>query len=130
MAVPEDRRYSPDHHWVQAESADHSLFRVGLTDFAQEALGEVTLVQLNDVGASVDAGAEMGEVEAFKAMSDLYMPVAGTVVEQNPALGTTPAAVNSDPYGSGWLCRIRPERVGDVDGLLDATAYNELIGVG
>lgn len=129
MAVPEDRRYSLDHHWVQADASDGTLLVVGLTDFAQEALGEVTLIQLADIGAVIDAGAEMGEVEAFKAMTDIYMPVAATVVELNPVLVEAPTTLNNDPYGAGWLCRIRPARTDAVDTLLTANSYNELIGV-
>lgn len=127
MTVPEDRRYSPDHHWVQI---DGDLLRVGLTDFAQDALGEVTLVQFAPTGVRLEAGAEMGEVEAFKAMTDLYIPIEATVIEVNDLVRTTPRVVNDDPYGDGWLCRIRAERDSDVESLLDARAYGDLIGVG
>lgn len=125
MAVPQDRRYSVDHQWIMA---DGNAYRVGLTDFAQEALGEVTLVRFADAGATVTAGAEMGEVEAFKAMTDLYMPVEATILAANPRLGTEPTIVNTDPYGEGWLCRVQVERPNDLESLLDAGAYSELIG--
>lgn len=125
MPVPDDRWYSEDHQWLQA---DGDLYRVGLTDYAQDALGEVTLVQLVDTGVRVNAGAELGEVEAFKAMTDLYMPVAGTVVELNSALAENPTIVNEDPYGLGWLCRVEVERFADVDALLDGASYRALIG--
>ena len=114
---------------MQADHDDASVFVVGLTDFAQEALGEVTLVQVRDIGTNVGAGDELGEVEAFKAMTDLYMPVTATVIGVNPALADEPTTLNSDPYGSGWLCRIRPERLDDIEALLDAASYNALIGV-
>lgn len=125
MLVPEDLRYSVDHQWVRVEG---DLLRVGITEFAQEALGEVTMVQVADLQTTVGAGDEMGEIEAFKAMTDLYMPVDATVVESNAALNATPTAVNSDPYGQGWLCLVRPASATDLDSLLDAQAYRELIG--
>jgi glycine cleavage system H protein len=125
MPVPDDRWYSEDHQWLQA---DGDLYRVGLTDYAQDALGEVTLVQLVDTGVRVSAGAELGEVEAFKAMTDLYMPVNATVVELNAALAENPTIVNEDPYGLGWLCRVEVERADDVDALLDGASYRALIG--
>ena len=125
MLVPEDLRYSQDHQWIRAEG---DLWRVGITDFAQEALGEVTMVQVAEPDAAVGAGDEMGEIEAFKAMTDLYMPVDAVVVAHNPALAATPTAVNTDPYGDGWLCTVRPKSPDDLDNLLDATSYRELIG--
>ena len=125
MLVPNDLRYSRDHQWVRVEG---DLLRVGITEFSQEALGEVTMVQLADVQTTVAAGDEMGEIEAFKAMTDLYMPVDAVVVEPNAALAVTPTAVNSDPYGQGWLCTVRPSSAADVNSLLDAQAYLELIG--
>lgn len=126
MPVPDDRWYSEDHQWLQV---DGDLYRVGLTDYAQDALGEVTMVQLAESGVRVAAGAELGEVEAFKAMTDLYMPVTATVVELNTALAAEPTILNTDPYGQGWLCRVKVEQRGDVDGLLDGAAYRALIGV-
>lgn len=125
MLVPDDLRYSEDHQWVRVEG---DLLRVGITEFAQEALGEVTMVKVANVQTSVGAGAEMGEIEAFKAMTDLYMPIDAVVVESNAALTVTPTAVNTDPYGQGWLCTVRPTSAVDVDTLLDAQAYRELIG--
>jgi len=124
MLVPDDLRYSQDHQWVRVEG---DVWRVGITEFAQEALGEVTMVRINS-SAAADAGAEMGEIEAFKAMTDLYMPVAAQVVETNDALRQAPTAVNTDPYGDGWLCTVRPRAVADLQNLLDATGYRELIG--
>lgn len=125
MMVPEDLRYSEDHHWLRVE---HDICRIGITEFAQEALGEVTMVRLSDHATTIGAGQELGEIEAFKAMTDLYMPLEATVVETNPSLATTPTVVNTDPYGAGWLCTVRPSRPDDVATLLDAQAYRELIG--
>lgn len=125
MLVPDDLRYSEDHQWVRAEG---DLWRVGITEFAQEALGEVTMVKLTPGQDSIDAGQEMGEIEAFKAMTDLYMPVRAVVVENNPALADRPTAVNTDPYGDGWLALIRPSSATDLESLLDPQGYRELIG--
>ena len=125
MLVPDDLRYSEDHQWVRNEG---DLWRVGITEFAQDALGEVTMVQVADASTSVAAGDEMGEIEAFKAMTDLYMPVDATVVEHNGTLATAPTVVNADPYGEGWLCTVRPAAAADFENLLDAAAYRELIG--
>jgi len=126
MQVPDDLRYSPDHQWVRPEG---EVWRVGITAFAQDALGEVTMVKVAELQASIGAGEEMGEIEAFKAMTDLYMPVAGVVVEHNDALGDQPTVINSDPYGDGWLCLMRPSTPSDLDELLDAERYRDLIGL-
>lgn len=135
MLVPDDLRYSQDHQWVRVEG---DVLRVGITEFAQEALGEVAMVRIQNVSGrespqgntspTISAGDEMGEIEAFKAMTDLYMPVDAVVVEANAALQDSPTAVNSDPYGDGWLCTVRPSDATDVDTLLNAQAYRELIG--
>lgn len=126
MHVPEDFRYSEDHQWIRPEG---DVWRVGITAFAQDALGEVTMVALADPQASIEAGDEMGEIEAFKAMTDLYMPVDAVVLEHNQALLDAPTAINEDPYGAGWLCTVRPTSVADIAKLLDADAYRELIGL-
>ena len=126
MLVPEDLRYSEDHQWVRPEG---QLWRVGITAFAQDALGEVTMVQMSAPDAPVNAGDEMGEIEAFKAMTDLYMPVNAVMVAHNPALADSPTAINEDPYGDGWLCTVRPQSPVDLEKLLDAAAYRELIGL-
>ena len=135
MLVPGDLRYSQDHQWIRVEG---DVWRVGITEFAQEALGEVTMVRIYGADGGVieqrctpspiSAGDEMGEIEAFKAMTDLYMPVDAVVVEANAALDDSPTAVNNDPYGDGWLCTVRPNAASDVGNLLDAQAYRELIG--
>jgi glycine cleavage system H protein len=135
MLVPDDLRYSQDHQWVRVEG---DVLRVGITEFAQEALGEVTMVRIQGAcdsdsprgiaPSTISAGTEMGEIEAFKAMTDLYMPVDAVVIEANPGLTDSPTVVNSDPYGDGWLCTVRPRDASDVDNLLNAEAYRELIG--
>lgn len=120
--IPEDLQYTKDHEWVRSESdSDGEIVRVGVTDFAQEALGDIVFVTLPEVGAEVRAGDACGEIESTKSVSDVYAPVSGTVVERNEALDSSPELVNSDPYGDGWMMSIRPE--GALEGLLDAAAY-------
>lgn len=123
MNVPEDRRYSEDHEWALSEG---ELVRVGITDYAQEALGDVVFVQLPKVGTAVTAGEPLGEVESTKSVSDVYAPVSGTVVEVNLDLNDSPNRLNDDPYGRGWLCVIRPAEAGSAEALLDAAAYSAL----
>jgi len=123
MNVPEQLRYSSDHEWV---SIDGSTVRIGITDYAQDSLGDVVFVQVPDVGAGVTAGASIGEIESTKSVSDIYSPVAGTVTAVNDALAATPELLNQDPYGDGWICEIRVADASEVDGLLDATAYAAL----
>jgi glycine cleavage system H protein len=118
--TPEDLRYTSDHEWVRTEG---DLVRVGVTDYAQEALGDIVFVTLPEVGAQVTAGETCGEVESTKSVSDLFAPVSGTVAERNEALDGAPELVNSDPYGDGWMMTIRPDDAGAVDSLLDATTY-------
>jgi glycine cleavage system H protein len=124
MNVPEQLRYSSDHEWV---SRDGDTVRIGITDYAQDALGDVVFVQVPDVGASVSAGDSFGEVESTKSVSDVYAPVAGTIVAVNEALAEGPQALNEDPYGDGWICTIRMSDPGEFDALLDAAAYGALI---
>jgi glycine cleavage system H protein len=124
MNVPEELRYSRDHEWV---SRDGDVVRVGVTDYAQDALGDVVFVQVPAVGADVKAGDAFGEVESTKSVSDVYAPVSGTVVEVNEALADTPQALNEDPYGEGWICAIRMSDPVQLDDLLDAEAYRKLI---
>ncbi len=123
MNVPEDLRYSSDHEWVKAEG---DLVRIGITDYAQDALGDVVYVQLPEVGATVAAGDAFGEVESTKSVSEIYAPVAGTVVEVNSALDDAPETVNSAPYADGWIAVIQVADAAEVDGLLDAAAYAAL----
>ena len=120
MNVPEELRYSSDHEWLRVEA---ETVRVGITDFAQDNLGDVVFVQVPEVGAHVAAGESFGEIESTKSVSDLYAPVSGTVVEVNTELEATPELVNRDPYGEGWICIVRPDDSGQADSLLDAAAY-------
>jgi glycine cleavage system H protein len=124
MNVPEELRYSSDHEWV---SRDGDVVRVGVTDYAQDALGDVVFVQVPAVGADVKVGNAFGEVESTKSVSDVYAPVSGTVVEVNEALADNPQALNEDPYGEGWICAIRMSDPTQLDDLLDAEAYRKLI---
>lgn len=123
--VPEDLRYTSDHEWVRSE--DGGRLRMGITDFAQDALGDVVFVQLPEPGASVVAGGSFSEVESTKSVSDVYAPVAGTVVEVNAELADAPQRLNDDPYGEGWICVIEPSDPTAFDGLLDAPAYQALL---
>ena len=120
MEFPEDLRYTKEHEWVRLEGT-HA--RVGITDFAQDALGDVVYVDVPEVGASVKAGEPFGEVESTKSVSDVYAPVSGTVVERNDALADAPQLVNDDPFGTGWMIVVQPNDAGELDALLDATAY-------
>ena len=124
MTVPAHLLYSSDHEWV---AVDGTRARIGITDYAQEALGDVVYVQAPVVGTTVAAGDSFSEVESTKSVSDIYAPVAGTIVAVNDALGTGPDALNSDPYGSGWICEIEMSNPADVEGLLDAVGYQALI---
>jgi glycine cleavage system H protein len=124
MKVPEDRRYTKDHEWALL---DGSRVRIGITDYAQDALGDVVFVQLPAVGTVVEAGGACSEVESTKSVSDIYAPVAGTVVEVNAELAEAPQRLNEDPYGGGWICAIEPSTPGALDDLLDASAYSTLI---
>ncbi len=124
MNVPDDLRYSSDHEWVRSEN---DTVRVGITDYAQDNLGDVVFVQPPEVGAHVDAGDSFSEVESTKSVSDIYAPLAGTVVEVNTELEKQPELVNRDPYGEGWICTIRLDDPTQLDGLLDAAGYLALI---
>jgi glycine cleavage system H protein len=123
MNVPDDLRYSVEHEWVRV---DGSHVRVGITDYAQDALGDIVYVELPAVGASVDAGGPLGEVESTKSVSEIYAPVAGTVTAINDALSTTPEQVNQDPYGEGWICELELADASSPDALLDPSGYRDL----
>ena len=125
MNVPDDLRYSTDHEWIRNEDG---RLRVGITDFAQDNLGDVVFVQVPEVGGSIDVGASVSEVESTKSVSDIYAPVSGTVVEVNGELETAPELLNSDPYGSGWIFVIEPSDPAQLDLLLDSAGYLSLIG--
>jgi glycine cleavage system H protein len=124
MTVPAHLLYSTDHEWV---AVDGTRAKVGITDYAQDALGDVVYVQTPTVGATVAAGDSFSEVESTKSVSDIYAPVSGTVVAVNDALGSGPEALNSDPYGAGWICEIEMSNPADVDSLLDAVGYQALL---
>ena len=125
--VPQDLRYTEQHEYMKAAD-EPGVYYVGITDYAQGELGDVVFVELPQAGQSFDAMASFGTIEAVKAVSDLYCPVAGEVVESNGALDDNPAAVNNDPYGEGWMIKLRVDNQADVDALLDAAAYEQLIG--
>jgi len=123
MQTPSELRYSSDHEWAKLEG---DRVRVGITDYAQDALGDVVFVDLPKVGATLSVGGVLGEVESTKSVSEIYAPVAGTVAVVNSALSTSPELVNSDPYGEGWICEITTSSSGDFDAMLDAAAYEAL----
>ena len=124
MNVPDDLRYTADHEWARLEDGK---VRIGITDYAQDALGDVVFVELPAPGTAVDAGGSFSEVESTKSVSDIYAPVAGTVVEVNGDLGDAPQKLNEDPYGEGWICVIEPTDASAYEGLMDAAAYSKLI---
>lgn len=117
---PDDLKYTAEHEWVRAGDG---TVRVGITEFAQDALGDIVYVSLPEVGDTVAAGAAVGELESTKSVSDVYSPISGEIVARNDALEATPELVNSDPYGDGWLFEIAPSDNGQLDGLMDAAAY-------
>ncbi len=123
--VRDELRYTSDHEWARRES--DGRLTIGITDYAQDALGDVVFVQLPDMGSRVQGGSSCAEVESTKSVSDVYAPVTGEVVEINDALGDAPEQVNDDPYGDGWLFVIQPDDAAAFDGLLDAVAYRKLI---
>jgi len=123
MTNPADLKYTAEHEWLRQPGEAAGSVRVGITDFAQDALGDIVYVSLPEVGAAVTAGSSCGELESTKSVSDVYAPVSGEVVAVNEALDATPELVNSDPYGAGWLFEIVPADAGELDGLLDAAGY-------
>ncbi len=124
MNIPDDLRYSREHEWVLLNG---SVARVGITDFAQDSLGDVVFVQLPDVGLDVIAGASVSEIESTKSVSDVYVPVTGVISAVNEALNDQPELVNQDPYGAGWMLEIQVADASALAGLLDAAAYRELV---
>jgi glycine cleavage system H protein len=122
--IPDDLRYTAEHEWVATTAG--GPVRVGITHFAQDALGDIVYVQLPDPGTAVTAGEPIGEVESTKSVSEIYGPVTGTVVARNDKLADAPEVINTDPYGEGWLVEIEPSDPAALDGLLDAAAYREL----
>jgi glycine cleavage system H protein len=124
MLLPEDLRYSTGHEWVRLEDG---RFRLGITDYAQDALGDVVFVEIPELGSEVAASAKLSEVESTKSVSDIYAPVAGRVVEVNSELTDAPERLNDDPYGNGWICIIEPTDPSDLESLLDVDSYRRLI---
>jgi glycine cleavage system H protein len=124
--VPGDLRYAKSHEWLKLESDGTAT--VGITDYAQNSLGDITYVQLPKAGAALKAGETFGVVESVKAASDLYAPVAGTVTATNPALETAPETLNTDPYGQGWMLKLKLANPADVASLLDAAGYQKVLG--
>jgi glycine cleavage system H protein len=125
MNFPANLRYTKDHEWI---SLDGDVATIGITDFAQKELGDIVYVEIETVGKTLDAEAVFGSVEAVKTVSDLFLPVAGTITELNSDLAATPELVNTDPYGKGWMIKMKVNDPADINKLMDATAYSELAG--
>lgn len=125
MNFPPNLRYTKDHEWISLEG---DIATIGITDFAQKELGDIVYVEVETIGKELAAGDVFGTVEAVKTVSDLYLPVAGTIKELNPALSGTPESVNNDPYGSGWMVKMQVKDPAEVAALMDASAYEALVG--
>ena len=123
MNIPDDLRYSVEHEWVRTEGG---RVRVGITDYAQDALGDIVYVELPAVGDEVTVGGKLGEVESTKSVSEIYAPVAGTITAVNDGLPDSPERINEDPYGDGWICELELADDGGVEALLDPAAYRDL----
>lgn len=123
--VPAELRYTKSHEWIRKES--DGTVTIGISDHAQEALGDLVFVEAPEAGRSVEAGEALAVVESVKAASDVYAPIAGEVVGGNDTLNDTPELVNTDPYGQGWIMKIKPNSMADVDALLDADGYNKVL---
>jgi glycine cleavage system H protein len=127
VEYPDDLRYTKEHEWVRVEG---DLVRVGITDFAQDALGDVVYVDLPDVGTELHAGQAFAEVESTKSVSDVFSPIEGSIVERNPLVDEHSELVNEQPYGDGWLVLVTPADPAAIDGLLDASAYRAFVEEG
>ncbi|MBK7818353.1 MAG: glycine cleavage system protein GcvH [Sphingobacteriaceae bacterium] len=125
MNFPADLKYTKDHEWIKIEGDKATI---GITDFAQKELGDIVYVDINTIGETVDKDAVFGTVEAVKTVSDLFMPVSGEVLEMNKDIDSAPESVNQDPYGKGWMIKIKLTNASEVAGLLDVNAYKALIG--
>ena len=125
MNFPENLRYTKDHEWIRLEG---DIAVIGITDFAQKELGDIVYVEIETVGKSLAAETVFGTVEAVKTVSDLYLPVSGTITESNPALTSSPELVNNDPYNGGWMIKMKVDNPGDVHALMDAAAYSNVVG--
>src|SRR5215217_2909385 len=125
MNFPESIRYTKDHEWIRLEG---DIATIGITDFAQQELGDIVYVEVETVGQELNAGDVFGTVEAVKTVSDLYLPVSGSILEINPNLNGSPELVNTDPYGEGWMVKMKVSSVADVEALMDAAAYQNVVG--
>jgi glycine cleavage system H protein len=125
MNFPENLRYTKDHEWIRLENGNTAV--IGITEFAQKELGDIVYIEIETVGKSLAAETIFGTVEAVKTVSDLFLPIAGTVTEVNPKLTGAPELVNSDPYGDGWMIRLTVDDPADIDKLMDAAAYSTLV---
>lgn len=126
MNFPENLRYTKDHEWIRLEG---DIAVIGITDFAQRELGDIVYVEIETVGKALAAETIFGTVEAVKTVSDLFLPVSGTIIESNPALAASPEIVNSDPYNGGWMIKMKVDNPSDVQALMDASAYSDVVGV-
>lgn len=125
MSYPDNLRYTSDHEWISLEG---DIATIGITDFAQRELGDIVYVEVETIGKILEAGATFGTVEAVKTVSDLFLPVSGTILELNSALSNEPELVNNDPYGKGWMVKMKVDNPADVSALLDAAAYESKVG--
>ena len=125
MNFPENLRYTKDHEWIRLEKGDIAV--IGITEFAQKELGDIVYVEIETVGKTLAAETVFGTVEAVKTVSDLYLPVAGSIGEVNPALTASPELVNTDPYGQGWMVKMKVNDPADLNGLMDAAAYGAMV---
>lgn len=125
MSYPAHLRYTKEHEWISLEG---TIATIGITDYAQRELGDIVFVEVDTIGKSLEAGAVFGTVEAVKTVSDLFLPVSGTINELNPALSGAPELVNSDPYGEGWMIKMTVNDPAEVAALLDAAGYESLVG--
>ncbi len=124
MSFPANLKYTKDHEWISIEG---NVATIGITDFAQHELGDIVYVDIASVGKSFEAESVFGTVEAVKTVSDLFLPVSGTITELNPALESEPELVNSDPYGAGWMIKMTVDNTADIEQLMDASAYEALV---
>ncbi|MGZ5246177.1 MAG: glycine cleavage system protein GcvH [Flavitalea sp.] len=125
MNIPDNLKYTKDHEWISMEG---DIATIGITDFAQSELGDIVYVEIETTGKALSAESVFGTVEAVKTVSDLFLPVSGTVLEVNPSLNGNPELVNSDPYGEGWMIKMKVDNISDVEALMDGAAYGKLVG--
>lgn len=125
MSYPANLRYTKDHEWISLEG---NIATIGITDYAQHELGDIVYVEVDTIGKTLEAGAVFGTVEAVKTVSDLFLPVSGTITELNSTLGNAPELVNNDPYGEGWMVKMTVTNPADVEALMDAAGYEAVVG--